>query len=85
MLWWLSFVNEGKNAGVCIVEAPDFGDAVVRAHELDINSGGEVRGVSLDHPDAVAEAQKLGLDELIDPDELRSRGYVTERERTEAS
>jgi hypothetical protein len=43
--WWLSFAGDGGNLGVSIVQAPNMGAAVVRAHLLGINPGGEVKGV----------------------------------------
>lgn len=55
--WWLSFVDTDKSApleeqvpggggflGVCIVRSVHMEDAVIKAHELGINPGGEVAG-----------------------------------------
>jgi hypothetical protein len=42
--WWLSFSGEPGFLGVCIVQGNDIGEAVIRAHVLGINPGGEVRG-----------------------------------------
>lgn len=47
--WWLSFADGDRPAGqqflgVAVVRAPGFGLAVMRAHELKINPGGEVSG-----------------------------------------
>lgn len=49
MLHWLSFCDPDKPTGTqflgaCIVEADNFGDAIVIAHILKINLGGEVKG-----------------------------------------
>ena len=47
-LWWLSFADESGSLGVAIIAAPNFLSAVERAHELQINPGGEVRGSLID-------------------------------------
>lgn len=48
--FWLSFCDPARPAGeqflgVAIIAAEDFENAVMRAHELGINPGGEVRGL----------------------------------------
>ena len=50
--YWLSFVVDGKNAGVSIVKAETFLRAVERATVLGINKGGEVAGwpIAEGHP-----------------------------------
>lgn len=67
-LWWLSFVDPDKAPpleeqrpggpsflGVAIVQAPDYLEAVRRAHRLGINPGGEVAGFGPIGVDEVAE------------------------------
>jgi hypothetical protein len=61
--WWLSFVDSDKPEGqrflgVAIVEGNGVGSASLRAHELGVNPGGEVRASRLE-ADAVPEARYL--------------------------
>lgn len=67
-IWWLSFADESGCLGVCIVEAPGFIDAVVKAHHLKINPGGEVAGFEV--PNDAYEAQPKFRDRLIPLAEL---------------
>jgi hypothetical protein len=51
-LHWLSFVDDttGKNLGVAIVEAEDIISAVIKAHILGINPGGQVADFQINAP-----------------------------------
>lgn len=55
-LWWLSFADADGFAGVVILEAYGFGDALYRSHKMGLNPGGEVQGFKVpyeDHPEAL--------------------------------
>ncbi|HKP06397.1 MAG TPA: hypothetical protein VJU58_04015 [Microbacterium sp.] len=50
--WWLSFADGGRPTGqqflgVAVVRAAGLGFAVMRAHALGINPGGEVQGMEI--------------------------------------
>jgi hypothetical protein len=52
---WLSFCDANRPAGSqflggLIVRAPDFTTAIMRAHALGLNPGGEVRGAPVNVP-----------------------------------
>jgi hypothetical protein len=76
--WWLSFAGDEGNRGCCIVQASDFLTAVVRTHQLGINPGGEVQGISTpDCPEVQAEIARWGLDRLVTREEMAAvGGYV---------
>ncbi len=68
-LWWLSFANGDLPAGtqflgVAIVEATQFVEAVMRAHALGINPGGEVQGTQLG-PEALERVDAKWLNRLL--------------------
>lgn len=73
--WWLSFCDSNRpegshNLGCCIVDIPDglgMRHAVVRAHELRINPGGQVAGGPLK---GIVVADHL-KHRLLPPDEAR--------------
>jgi hypothetical protein len=44
-VFWLSFAGQKGWLGGCFIEATSFDEAVVLSHELDINPGGDVKGV----------------------------------------
>ncbi len=52
MLWYLSFVKDGKFAGGVIVEAADFPGAIQETWRQKCNPGGEIKGAAF--PDDVA-------------------------------
>jgi len=65
--WWLSFADGRRPAGqqflgVAVVRAAGFGLAVMRAHALGINPGGEVSGQQI--PASVAPPDEM-LDKLV--------------------
>jgi hypothetical protein len=71
MMHWLSFCDDelpkgSQFLGVCIVEAHNFVDAVRKAHALDINPGGEVRGVAFDGIEVPPEY----IEKLLDKQQL---------------
>lgn len=43
--WWLSFADDDGFRGACIVKAHGFLTAVMLTHALNINPGGECKGV----------------------------------------
>ncbi len=60
MMWWLSFCDTDRPKGTqflgaCIVRAPSMVAAVILAHALGINPGGEVVGVDFDAHGRVPE------------------------------
>lgn len=73
--WWLSFIDEisRANIGVCIIRGKNISSAVVAAHSLGINPGGEVLGVKI--PDDALDLQ-LGTNRFISASELFEKGYV---------
>jgi len=90
-IWWLSFVDDSDpskerapHLGCCLVEAKGMLEAVKEAHRLEINPGGQVRGIEMpDSEEARAEVESLGMNRLISPKELHERGYLSEREKEE--
>jgi hypothetical protein len=72
-LWWLSFCDTDRPPGtqflgVAIVAAPTLAAAIVRAHKLGVNPGGQVGSVELP-AGAVAEQWR---DRLLTRDEAES-------------
>jgi hypothetical protein len=67
-LHWLSFASEetGKNLGVVIVHANDIISAVIKAHRLGINPGGQVADFCIDGPISAEY-----LNRLLTPEEAR--------------
>ena len=76
-LYWLSFVD-GTCLGVAIVEAQSPQLAVIEAHRLGINPGGEVAIIQIEGK-AIEEARELGLNRLISVPELRAHGHLSVR------
>jgi hypothetical protein len=75
MKWYLSFVNHGKFAGACVVEAPSFEEAICEAWRLKINPGGEVAGFLIDKFKQI----NLPLNRLMDRAELDTYGPTIRR------
>lgn len=64
--WWLSFVDPSKPEGfsflgVAIVEGHGVGSAALRAHELGVNPGGEVRASRIAEADIPAQQYRNRL------------------------
>jgi hypothetical protein len=72
--WWLSFVANHANIGVCIVDAEDIGGAVRRAAELGINPGGQVMGWPM--PDDAEDLQRFPKNVLLTQERLKEAGYL---------
>lgn len=69
--FWLSFSGDGINLGCCIVDASDKTLAVIKAHNLGINPGGEVMIIEMPDTDkAREEVRFFGKDRLISREEL---------------
>lgn len=76
--YWLSFVKQGKNAGICIVTATSSINAVKKSHRVGINPGGEVAIWELPNTQmAIDEVKKWGRNKLIEPKYLFKEGYET--------
>jgi hypothetical protein len=76
-LWWLSFSDEHRNLGVCLVHADDFEDALHMAWELGINPGGGVQGHPIPDEHRAELAPLIGR--LLSVEELHDAGIVTMR------
>jgi hypothetical protein len=72
--WWLSFSGDGRNLGICIVDAHSFPEAVMVAHILGINPGGEVRGWPMHGDVRDREVARWGKERLIPREELAAGG-----------
>lgn len=71
--WWLSFVDESGFLGVAIVQDRSFAGAVLRAHALGINPGGEVRGFPFPEQEEW-RAPEAVRNRLLSFEELREHG-----------
>lgn len=75
--FWISFALNGKNLGVCLVDANNSTQAVSVARELKINPGGEALIFEMETTgDAINEIATLGKNRLITPKELKEREYI---------
>ena len=72
-LMWLSFVNDGKFAGVIITEAMGIADAVCKCHALGINPGGEV--MSFEIPEDAQKERSYPRDVLLTEEFLKADGH----------
>jgi ribosomal protein S6E (S10) len=89
--FWLSFVDPKtrKPKGICLVDVPDgstIEDAVKKAWKLKINPGGEVMGFPMVGKGPAEEHRirqeiiKLGKNKLIGAAQMKTMGYLTQRE-----
>ncbi len=72
--YWISFVGDEGQRGVCIVDASDQEHALDRAKQLGIHPGGEAMLYEMPE-EAADEIRTWGKDRLIRPDELKEAGY----------
>ena len=74
---WLSFASEdtGKNLGVCIVEAENFTEGIQKAHQKDINPGGQVAGFKMNEEQF--QGEELELDRLYSREEMKAMEFRT--------
>ncbi len=72
--YWFSFSYEGKNQGVCSIEAQSDSIALARLFELKL-------APKFDHIEGYELSEKeIELDVLISPEEMRKRGYKSSGE-----
>lgn len=81
--YYLSFADDGKSRGACIVVAPDSTAALLATHELGINPGGEVLCFAAETEDEIEALSAFPVGELISPEELRAAGLKSIREYDE--
>ena len=70
-LWWLSYADEktDQSLGVVIVRAPSFPRAAVRANELGVSPGGQLKG--FEAPLDYESVLEPFMDRLLTPVEAR--------------
>jgi hypothetical protein len=73
MLMWLSFVRDGKFAGVVITEAMDVADAASKCWRIGVNPGGEI--MSFQIPEDAAKERSYPRDTLLSEDFLKADGH----------
>ncbi len=68
-LWWLSFVDDGRNLGIAIVEAADSAAAIKTAWALGCNPGGEVFTMEIDDAVLARLSFALPVERLVETTE----------------
>jgi hypothetical protein len=71
-LLWLSFVKDGKFAGVVITDAPDVGVAALKCHAMGVNPGGEI--MSFELPEDATRERGYPRDTLLNEEFLKADG-----------
>lgn len=72
-IYFISFVKDNKNVGVCIVEAKNERAAHKKTLKLKINPGGQAMISAL--PEDSHDVQRWGKNVYISPEELLNDGY----------